>query len=240
MKLTLITTPIGNIEDITIRALRAIFSFETILAEDTRNYIKLRNILSERFDEIIVNLGLDPHHQPELISYRDQNHNGIMPKIIETINSGKSVGFMSDAGMPGISDPGFKLVKDLVEKGIEIEVLPGATAVETALVLSGLPTDRYTFLGFLPRERSKIKKIIEMFKFEVEDKYKTSLVFFESPFRIIKTLEVIKELGTYHIAACNDLTKKFEQTYRGSIEEVLILLKKKKIQGEWCIVIHQA
>lgn len=232
MKLTLVSVPIGNLEDITIRSLKAIFELDVIVAEDTRNYIKLRNLLSVRFDQIIKSEKLNPQYQPQLISYREQNHDRVTPQIFAQILEGQKVGFMSDAGMPAISDPGYKLVKACILNGIEVEILPGAVAVESALVISGLPTDRYTFIGFLPRERSKIKQVIET-------NMHNTIVYYESPFRLIKSLEVIAELGDFNVSASNDLTKKFEQTFRGNVKEVLESLKKeKKIQGEWSLVLR--
>lgn len=243
MKLTLISIPIGNIEDITIRALRAIFSFGLILAEDTRNYIKLRNILAERFEPILIQLNLNPRHQPELISYREQNHDFVIQKLFDPENfnfktdnktnkddSEKTIGFMSDAGIPAISDPGYKLVKEFIDRGFNIEILPGPTAVESALVISGLPTDKFTFIGFLPRQQSKIKSVIQ-------NNIQNTIIFYESPYRLIRTLEIISELGDFQVAACNDLTKKFEKVIRGDIKTVILELEKIKVQGEWTVVL---
>jgi len=230
-KLTLIGTPIGNLEDITIRSIKAIFSFDIILAEDTRNYIKLRNLLSERFPEIIKTLNLDLEHRPQLISYRDQNHKSVIERISTLLETNFKIGFMSDAGMPSISDPGFKLVAEVIERGFEIEVLPGPTAIDSALVASGLPIDKFSFLGFLPREAGKIKKLVES--------YSGTIAFYESPFRVIKSLEVIKKfMPEAQVAACNDLTKKFEKVIRGDISEVIAELGKTKVIGEWVVVIN--
>jgi len=231
-KLTLIGTPIGNLEDITIRSIKAIFSFDIILAEDTRNYIKLRNLLSERFPEIIKSLSLDLEHRPQLISYRDQNHKSVIEKISTLLETNFKIGFMSDAGMPSISDPGFKLVAEVIERGFQVEVIPGPTAVDTALVASGLAIDKFSFLGFLPREAGKIKKIIE--------KYSGTIAFYESPFRVVKTLEIIQKfMPDAKVAACNDLTKKFEKVVRGEIVDVINELGKDKVIGEWVIVISK-
>lgn len=233
-KLTLIGTPLGNLEDVTLRSLKALFSFDVILAEDTRNFIKLRNLLSERFPEILNSLSLDSHHKPELISYREQNHNQIVNSIIQTIQNGKTVGLVSDAGMPTISDPGFRLVEAVVAQGIEVDVIPGPTAVDSALSISGLPSDKFSFLSFLPREKSKILKLMESFK-------EGTIVFYESPFRVIKTLEIISEkYPNSSVAASNDLTKKFEKVVRGNIDAVIQSLKASKVQGEWVIVISIA
>ncbi len=229
--LTLIGTPLGNIEDISIRQLKTLFSFEIILAEDTRSYIKLRNILSERFSEIISGLGLDTNHRPELISYREQNHNKVLPQILELLKEEKKLGLITDAGMPTISDPGYKLVDEVLKAGFEVDVIPGATAIETALAISGLPTDRFTFLGFLPRTKSKIQKLLPQ-------NPQNTIIIYESPFRVIKTLEIISEVyPDAEIAACNDLTKKFQKVWRGNIKEVIIELKKIKVQGEWVLVL---
>ncbi|MEO6728305.1 MAG: 16S rRNA (cytidine(1402)-2'-O)-methyltransferase [Candidatus Dojkabacteria bacterium] len=229
-KLTLIGTPIGNLEDITIRGIKAIFSFDIILAEDTRNYIKLRNLLSERFPEIIKSLNLDLEHRPQLISYRDQNHKSVIEKISTLLETNFKIGFMSDAGMPSISDPGFKLVSEIIERGFEVEVLPGPTAIDTALVASGLPTDKFSFLGFLPREAGKIKKLLS--------EQTGTFAYYESPFRVVKSLEVIEKfMPDVKVAAVNDLTKKFEKVVRGNISEVITELKKGKVVGEWAIVI---
>jgi 16S rRNA (cytidine1402-2'-O)-methyltransferase len=228
-KLSIVGTPIGNLEDMTLRGLKVIFSYEVIIAEDTRNFIKLRNLLSERYPDIIRSLNLNLENKPILISYRDQNHQQVVKNIIEIIEQGKSIALISDAGMPTISDPGYRLIKEVLEKGIEVEVIPGPTAVESALSISGLPTDKFTFLGFLPRERSKILKSIEANK-------ENTLIFYESPFRVIKTLEIIAEkYPETQVAAANDLTKKFEKVVRGNIKDALQILKTSKVQGEWTI-----
>jgi 16S rRNA (cytidine1402-2'-O)-methyltransferase len=137
--------------------------------------------------------------------------------------------------MPTISDPGFKLVEALLSKNYEIDVIPGPTAVESALALSGLPTDKFSFIGFLPRERSKIKKLLDS-SFQIQN----SIIYYESPFRVIKTLEIISEISEeIEVAACNDLTKKFQKVYRGKVKDVIEQLKsEKKVIGEWTVVIN--
>lgn len=231
--LIIIGTPLGNIEDISLRQIRVLFSLKVILAEDTRSYIKLRNILSERYPEVLSSLGMDGKHRPELISYREQNHNKILPSIIELLKSENDVGLISDAGMPTISDPGQRLVEEVLRAGYEVSVVPGATAIESALSISGLSSDKFSFVGFLPRERGKIIKIINA--------YNNTIVFYESPFRLIKSLEIIADINSnFKVSASNDLTKKFEKTFRGEIGEVIEKLKKeKKIVGEWVVVIGQ-
>ncbi len=239
-KLTLIGLPLGNIEDISLRAMKALFSFDVIVAEDTRNYLKIKSILKERFSEILKQLGVNIDAKPELISYREQNHKKVTPQIIKLLKEGKSIGLISDAGMPTISDPGFRLIEEVLNANLEVDVIPGPTAIETALAVSGLPTDRFTFLGFLPRQVSKIKKLITDNSLRLRSgQAPLTTIIYESPYRVIKTLETILELSPdFQIAACNDLTKKFQKVERGNIVDVLNRLKTTKIQGEWAIVLR--
>jgi len=230
--LTLVGLPIGNIEDITLRAMKALFASDVILAEDTRNYLKIKSIVKERYPEILKHLGVDSGAKPELLSYREQNHDKVKARIITLLKEGKSLTFMSDAGMPGISDPGYRLIDEVLKVGFEVDVIPGPTAIETALLLSGLPTDRFTFLGFLPRQASNISKLVSGFK-----DLNTTLIIYESPFRLVKTLEALKQIDpNFEVAICNDLTKKFQKVMRGNLETLIKDLSKGKIQGEWVIV----
>jgi len=236
MKLTVVGLPLGNIEDISIRQLKALFEADIILAEDTRNVFKIKSILKERFDSIITSLQLDLNREQKIFSYRDQNHDRSLPEILRFIQEGKNIILVSDAGMPAISDPGFKLIRDLHANKVEVDVIPSATAVDTALVISGLPTDSFIFLGFLPRENGKIKKQIKA----ALESPASSILYYESPFRVLKSLEVIAEENSeLNIAAINDLTKKFQKVIKGNIQEVITELKKSKVVGEWVIVISK-
>lgn len=229
-KLILVGLPLGNIEDISFRVLNSLFSADCIAAEDTRNYLKIKSIVKQRYSEVFKEI--DFEKRPELISYREQNHTNSSKRIIERILSGVDVYLMSDAGMPAISDPGFRLVEECIQNNIELDVLPSATAVDTALVLSGLPTDRFCFIGFLSRQESKIIRSIESAK-------EFTVVFYESPYRIKKSLEIIaKNYPEARVALCNDLTKKFQKVIRGSISEVLKELETTKVQGEWVGVLR--
>lgn len=228
-KLILVGLPLGNVEDITLRVLYSLFNAPYIAAEDTRNYLKIKSIVKERYSHIFPDINFE--NKPELISYREQNHQNASKRIIEVIKNGFDVYLMSDAGMPAISDPGFRLVEECIKNDIEIDVLPSATAVDTALVLSGLPTDRFSFLGFLPRQESKILKVIESSK-------EFTTIFYESPYRIKKTLEIIdKKYPEAQCALCNDLTKKFQKVIRGTISDCIDELGKKEIKGEWVVVL---
>lgn len=232
-KLILCATPLGNIEDISIRGLRTIFESDYVYAEDTRSFFKLKSILKERFATFITQLGINENTRQHVDSYREENHKKATPEIIKILKE-HDVVLVSDAGIPAISDPGFRLIEEVYKAGFEVDVIPGGTAVDSALVLSGLPTDKFTFLGFLPREKGKIKKIIEA---SFND-YVSSLVIYESPYRVLKTLEIIKEINPdLKVAAVNDITKKFQKVVRGDINEVISRLKKLKIVGEWVIVI---
>lgn len=229
----IVGVPIGNLEDISIRQLKELFSADVVIAEDTRNFIKLRNLLSGRFSELLKSMELG-ENRPELISYRDQIHDRVFDRILNEIQSGKDCILISDAGMPLISDPGFKLISSLIENEVGIDVIPGATSIETALVLSGLPSDRFSFIGFLPRERSKILKLITKFK-DTE----STIIFFESPYRIKRTLEILSsEYPNLLVSLSNDLTKKFQKTIRGNVFEVLELIKNGKVQGEWVVCLR--
>ncbi|MEO8209735.1 MAG: 16S rRNA (cytidine(1402)-2'-O)-methyltransferase [bacterium] len=234
MKLTLIGTPLGNLDDLSLRSIKALFSLDVIIAEDTRMYIKLRNLIAERFPEILKSLNLPLEHRPELISYREQNHDRVFQNILKIILEGKSAGMITDAGLPTISDPGFRLVRDLVTENIEVDIIPGPTAIDSALAISALPTDRFAFIGFLPRERSKIYKIFEKF-----DLTEITVIYYESPFRILKTLEILKEkYPEIKVALINDLTKKFQKIIRGDISEAIEILIKQKVQGEWVVCVR--
>lgn len=228
-KLILVGLPLGNIEDISLRVLYSLFNAPYIAAEDTRNYLKIKSIVKERYSNIFPDINFE--NKPELISYREQNHQNSAKRIVQIIKDGTDVYLMSDAGMPAISDPGYRLVEECIKHDIEIDVLPSATAVDTALVLSGLPTDKFCFLGFLPRQESKIIKALESSK-------EFTTIFYESPYRVKKTLEIISEkYPEANVALCNDLTKKFQKIIRGPIYKSIEELSRINIKGEWVIVI---
>lgn len=216
--LYVVATPIGNLEDITLRALRILKEVDLIAAEDTR---KTRKLLSH--------YGI---HTP-LTSYYGRESKA--DYLIDTLNRGKNVAIVSEAGTPGISDPGYPLIKRAIEKGIIIQSIPGPCAAISALVVSGLPTDEFIFTGFLPRKKGRLtKRLKELFNFE------KTVIFYESPNRTVATLEVVKEnFGEVNVVIARELTKKFEEVIRGSISRVLTLLKEKKIRGEVIILLHK-
>jgi 16S rRNA (cytidine1402-2'-O)-methyltransferase len=218
-KLYLVPTPIGNLKDITLRALEVLENVDLIAAEDTRQSIKLLNHFNIK---------------KTLVSYHKHNEQGKSTDLIEKLKEGKNIALVSDAGTPGISDPGSIIVLRCIEENIDFEVLPGATAVTTALVYSGLNTDKFIFRGFIPRDNKDRRMIID----ELRDR-KETLIFYESPHRIKDTLEFLKNsLGNRKIALCRELTKLHEEILRFSLEEAIHHYSEKDIKGEFVIVVE--
>lgn len=219
--LYLCSTPIGNLGDVTLRALETLSSCDLVAAEDTR---KTRRLLSH-FDI----------HTP-MISYREENRDAAGSRIIKRLERGDDVALVSDAGTPGISDPGQDLVRRCLDEGIEIQAVPGANAALTALVLSGLPTVRFSFEGFLPRKKGPRRRALE----ELASDSRT-LIFHESPQRVADTLEDIGEvLGERRIALARELTKKFEEVMRGNVSEIRGELEGRPVRGEVVLVVEGA
>jgi 16S rRNA (cytidine1402-2'-O)-methyltransferase len=217
-KLYIVPTPIGNLKDITIRALEILKEVDYIICEDTRR----TNILLDHYD--IKN--------KKLISYFAPKEDQKIPFLLEIIKKYKSA-LVVDAGMPGISDPGYKLIKACLENNLEIEVLPGPSAFLTALVGSGLPTDKFLFLGFLPKKG--LKKYLERIK-ELD----VTIIFYESPKRLEKTLKTIYEiLGNCKITIAREISKIYEEYLRGDLREIISKLKDKKLKGEITVVLRK-
>jgi 16S rRNA (cytidine1402-2'-O)-methyltransferase len=219
VKLFIVPTPIGNLEDITLRAIRILNEVDLILAEDTRKsgiLLKHLNISKKMF----------AHHQ--------HNEHKTATMIAERIANGEKIALITDAGTPAISDPGFFLVRECLKMGIEIECLPGATAFVPALVNSGLPSDSFCFEGFLPQKKGRQTKIKSLL---TEPR---TMIFYESPHRLIKTLEqFIEFLGADRKASVSrELTKIYEETKRGTLPEILNYFKDKTIKGEIVIVLE--
>ena len=218
-KIYLVPTPIGNLKDITLRALEVLENVDIIAAEDTRQTLKLLN----HFDI-----------KKTLISYHQHNEQGKSEDILELAEQGKSIAIVTDAGTPGISDPGAVIVQKCIENNFEFEVLPGATAITTALVYSGLDTTKFLFRGFISRE-TKERKIL----FDEIRNSKESLIFYESPHRLLSTLNLLHtELGNRKIAVCRELTKLHEEIRRGSLEEIINYFSERSIKGEFVLVVE--
>jgi 16S rRNA (cytidine1402-2'-O)-methyltransferase len=217
-KLFLVPTPIGNLEDITLRALRILKESDLVLAEDTRT----SSVLLKHYDI----------HKP-LQSFHMHNEHKVLSALVEKIQSGLTVALISDAGTPGISDPGFLLVRECLREGIDVECLPGATAFVPALVNSGLPSDRFCFEGFLPQKKGRATKMEQL---KEEDR---TMIFYESPFRLVKTLEQLAaSLGPDRQASVSrELSKKFEENKRGTLQELATYFGSKTVKGEIVIVV---
>lgn len=220
-KLFLVPTPIGNLGDITLRALDTLRSAGLILAEDTRT----TRILLNHYN---IDVPLQSHHK--------FNEHKSVDSVCDRIESGTVVALVSDAGTPGISDPGFLITRRCLERGIEVETLPGATAFIPALVSSGLPCDRFCFEGFLPQKKGRQKRLGELKNEE------RTMIFYESPFRVLKTLEQLSEvLGPQrHVSVSRELTKKFEETTRGTLASVTEHFTANAPRGEFVIVVEGA
>ena len=220
-KLFIVPTPIGNLEDITLRAIRILKEVDFILAEDTRT----SGHLLKHFD---IQNRLQPYHK--------FNEHKAIDNLVSKIKTSKSVALISDAGTPAISDPGFLLTKHCIENGVEVECLPGATALIPAIVNSGLPNDRFIFEGFLPQKKGRQKRI-EALKNETR-----TIVFYESPHRLIKTLTQLLEFFNEERNVCvsRELSKIHEENYRGSFSEAITHFSNKNIKGEIVIVVEGA
>jgi len=218
-KLFLVSTPIGNLADITYRAVEVLKTVDLILAEDTRT----SGFLLKHYEINTSCQSFHAHNEHKKVDY-----------IIDQLKEGKNMAQISDAGTPGISDPGFLLVRAALENGLEVESLPGATAFVPALVKSGFPTDRFVYEGFLPHKKGRQTRI-ESWKEEFR-----TIVLYESPHRLIKALEQFQEIlgADRRVSVSRELTKKFEETKTGTIPEVLTYFKEKSIKGEFVIVIE--
>ncbi|MBK9328734.1 MAG: 16S rRNA (cytidine(1402)-2'-O)-methyltransferase [Sphingobacteriales bacterium] len=218
-KLYIVPTPIGNLQDMTFRAVEVLKSVQLILAEDTRT----SKFLCHHY---LITTPLQAYH-------KDNEHKAV-ENVVQKIKSGIVMALVSDAGTPGISDPGFLLVRECLKNEVEVECLPGATALIPALVNSGFPTDRFIFEGFLPHQKGRQKRLKTL---EKEDR---TVVLYESPYRIIKLLNELKEYfgEERHISISRELTKKFEETFRGTIAQALIHFSQKEPKGEFVVVME--
>lgn len=219
-KLYIVSTPIGNLDDITFRAINVLKEVDLIACEDTRTTRKL--------------LSHYQIHKP-LTSYHEHNELEKSKELVSTLQKGKSVAIVTDAGTPGVSDPGYRVVKLASENGIEVISIPGASACISALSISGLPTSNFTFLGFLPKQKKRLSEFLERIK-----ESKETLVFYESPKRIVKTLKsMITILGNRNVSISREITKMYEETLRGPLSEIIAELESRDaIRGEFVLVVE--
>ncbi len=217
--LFVVSTPIGNLKDITLRAIETLKTVDYVLCEDTR----ITGKLLAAYDI-----------SKKMVAFNDFNEERMIGSVVGELEKGTNIALVSDAGTPLVSDPGFKLVREAASLSIKIEVIPGATASITALALSGLPTDKFLFLGFLPKKDGKREKLLADTK-EAITKVKATVIIYESPFRVLKTLEQIKNVfGDIDVVVCRELTKLHEEVLRGKISDVALKVKAK---GEFVILI---
>ncbi|MDU1903947.1 MAG: 16S rRNA (cytidine(1402)-2'-O)-methyltransferase [Dysgonomonas sp.] len=217
-KLYIIPTPVGNLEDMTFRAIRMLKEVDLILAEDTRT----SSFLLKHFE--IVN---------KMQSYHKFNEHKTISHIIDRLQSGENIGLISDAGTPGISDPGFLISRECIKAGIEVECLPGATAFVPALVASGIPSDKFHFEGFLPQKKGRMTRLQEL----AEIPY--TIVLYESPYRVVKTFSQLAEyMGEdREAAACREISKLHEETVRGTVKELITHFTENTPRGEFVLII---
>ena len=219
--LYVVPTPVGNMEDMTLRAIRLLKEADLVLAEDTRT----SGILLMHFE--IKN---------HLMSHHKFNEHGTSAGIVERLKAGQTIALISDAGTPGISDPGFYLVREAVAAGIEVQTLPGATAFVPALVSSGLPDDRFCFEGFLPQKKGRQTRLEGL-----RDEQRT-MIFYESPYRLVKTLQQFSEVfgEDRQVSVCREISKVHEESVRGTLAEVIAHFTEKEPKGEIVVVVAGA
>lgn len=222
-KLYVVATPIGNMKDITLRAIETLKNVSYILSEDTRETAKILKEYSI---------------QTQQISYRDQNHNKVLPQVLLLLEAGNDLALVSDSGTPLISDPGFKLVREVRERGFDVRPVPGANAAIAALSVSGIPTDKFVFLGFLPKAGGHRKQILKNYS-ELD----ATLVIYESPFRIKKLLsEVYEVMGDRKVAMARELTKLHEEVNNIELQTMIndvSLLENIKEKGEYVVLVSK-
>ena len=216
-QLFVVGTPIGNLKDITLRAISTLQSVDIILAEDTRNSKKL----------------LDAHKiETKMMSYHEHSSNKEIKKMIDLLLEGKDLALISDAGTPTISDPGYGLIRDCIKHDIVIVPIPGVSAITAAMSVSGLPSDSFTFVGFLPQKKGRLKKIEQLKNIE------NTVILFESPYRLEKTLnQLLEHLGNRSVVVGRELTKLYEEVIRGNLTDVIKYFSKSKVKGEIVIMI---
>ncbi len=218
-KIYVVSTPIGNMEDITFRAVNLLKKAGLIAAESRDHTRKL-----------CARYGI----KTPITSYNQHNQNHKGRELIEKVKSGLDIALVSDAGTPGLSDPGYRLIRDAIESGVKLVPVPGVSAALTALTVSGLPLNRFVFVGFLSNKKGRRRKALEEIRFETG-----TIIFFESPHRLLKMLtDVYEILGDRYIALAKEMTKVFEETKRGPVSKVLSSIEDEKVKGEYTIIVQ--
>lgn len=221
MALYVVSTPIGNFKDITLRAIDVLKSVDYVLCEDTR--VTGRLLDTYQIDK-------------KMVSFNEFNEEIKASGIISNLKSGSNIALVSDAGTPLVSDPGYKLVREAIKNGIDVQSIPGTSAVISALTVSGLPPDKFLFIGYPPKKEGKKKELLEKIK-ENNEKIKSTVVLYESPYRVVRTLNTIKEVfGDIEICVCRELTKMHEEVKRGGVGEIIKYFEDKAPKGEFVVL----
>lgn len=235
--LYIVSTPIGNLKDITIRAMEVLSAVDAIACEDTRK----TGLLLKAIEDKLYKTPDKKFQRPDFISYYEKNEFQKMPQILNALKNGLNIALVSDAGTPAISDPGFKLIRECVQEGIKVEVLPGASSVTTALVASGLPTDKFLFVGYLPHKSGHRKTFLESLKniLYLSEKIHPTVIFFEAPHRLLQMLEELLEaFGDIDIVICRELTKVYEEIRREKVSNALSHFQKTEPKGEFVVLFN--
>lgn len=240
--LYVVATPIGNLEDITIRAIKTLFSVDGIACEDTRKTGFLLKQLQPLYHILIYDTrapgqGLQQEKRVDLISYYEQNEARRIPEIVTALRNGLSIALVSDAGTPAISDPGFKLIRECIREGIRVESIPGPSSVISALISSGLPTDKFLFVGYPPRKPGHRAKFWQNITIMIRI-IRVTVIVFEAPHKLLKTLEeLLSVFGNVEIAICRELTKVHEEVRREKISDQIEHFSKTTPKGEVVILV---
>lgn len=236
-KLSLVSTPIGNLEDISIRAMKILMRSDAIACEDTRRTGLLLKFLDEKYHQLIFPDG-EIFKRPELVSYHEHNELMRIPQIINGLKNGLNIALVSDAGTPAVSDPGFKLVRECIKEGINIESIPGASSVISALIISGLPTDKFLFTGYPPKKPGHRVAFFEKLK-SSQSVLSTTIIMFESPHKLITTLKDLQLVfGDIEVVICRELTKIYESKRREKISQSIIHYQLTKPRGEYVLLFN--
>ncbi len=232
--LYIVATPIGNVQDISFRAVEALQKVSVIACEDTRR----TGLLLEQIKSLSCCMMGEGLTKPRFLSYYEQNELRRIPEIIALLKNGEDVALVSDAGTPLISDPGFKLVREAISQGIKVESIPGPSSILAALTVSGLPTDKFMFVGYLPKKPGHRKKLLEAIKESLE-KINQTIIFFEAPHRVVKMLGEMQEVvGDQNVVIARELTKTYEEIRREKISESIVHFSKTPPKGEFVILFH--
>ncbi len=236
--LFIVSTPIGNLEDITIRAIKTLFTVDSVLCEDTRRTGMLLKLLKEKYSNFVATVSIKSEGRQYLLSYYEQNEMQRIPQVITALKNGLSVALVSDAGTPAISDPGFKLVRECLSLGIKVESVPGPSSVISSLVVSGLPTDKFIFVGYPPKKPGHRKTFLQNIKLS-QDNLSVTVIMFESPHKLKTTLsDMLEAFGDSEIVLARELTKIHEERLAGKISFFIDYYKKTVPKGEYVVLFN--